>query len=174
MSRGRFVFVILDVIPKHPYHPHCYRPKSSRFEKIFLPANHADLRESKKSFARSAVSRRLSELGVPGVLGPWDNPQAEHPRTGITVSHGPRTAFRQRPLRSKATRRGVSHSKKLRQMEPTSFLLAFIRVFRGLNFGCGGAALGNPRFLSPLQRFNDLTQRSHFFETLRIFFVCSE
>ena len=33
---------------------------------------------------------------------------------------------------------------KLRQIEQTSFLLAFIRVFRGLNFGCGGAALGDP------------------------------
>src|SRR5262249_2202828 len=38
----------------------------------------------------------------------------------------------------------VSHSKCFAKSSKTSFLLAFIRVFRGLNFGCGGAALGNP------------------------------
>jgi len=37
--------------------------------------------------------------------------------------------------------------------------LAFIRVFRGLNFGCGGAALGHPRFCSD-SRFNTVKARS--------------
>ena len=43
----------------------------------------------------------------------------------------------------------VSHSKCFAKSSKTSFLLAFTRVFRGLNFGCGGAAPGNP-WLTPL------------------------
>jgi hypothetical protein len=35
-------------------------------------------------------------------------------------------------------------SKSFAKSGKTCFLLAFIRVFRGLNFGCGGAALGHP------------------------------
>ena len=115
----------------YPCYPYCYRPKSSRFEKIFLPANHADLRESKKSFARSAVSRRLSALGVPGV--------PSHRFSAASAS-----------IQSDSPRRVALQ--KLRQIEQTSFLLAFIRVFRGLNFGCGGAALGNPWFIRTFEQ----------------------
>jgi hypothetical protein len=43
-------------------------------------------------------------------------------------------------VRSKATRRRVALS-KLREIEQRFFLFAFIRVIRGLSFGCGGAAL---------------------------------
>ena len=45
----------------------------------------------------------------------------------------------------------VSHSKCFAKSSKTSFLLAFIRVFRGLNFGCGGAALGNPWFFQDFE-----------------------
>jgi hypothetical protein len=38
-------------------------------------------------------------------------------------------------------------SRRLLNRRSFGFILAFIRVIRGLNvFGCGGAALGNPRF----------------------------
>jgi hypothetical protein len=84
---------------------------------------------------------------VRGVLGPWDNPQGEHPRTGITVSHGPRTAFASARFDPKR-HEDVSHSKCFAKSSKTSFLLAFIRVFRGMNFGCSGAALGNPWLFS--------------------------
>jgi hypothetical protein len=43
----------------------------------------------------------------------------------------------------------VSHSKSFAKSCKTSFLLAFIRVFRGLNFGCGKAALGGGRLSAP-------------------------
>jgi hypothetical protein len=46
----------------------------------------------------------------------------------------------------------VSNSKSFAKSSKTCFLLAFIRVFRGLNFGCGGAALGNPWFELSLAR----------------------
>lgn len=42
----------------------------------------------------------------------------------------------------------VSHSESFVKSsdEFFAFLFALIRVFRGLNLGCGGAALSNPRF----------------------------
>lgn len=46
-------------------------------------------------------------------------------------------------VRFKATRRRVA-LQKLREMEQRFSLFAFIRVIRGLNFGCGGAALRDP------------------------------
>jgi hypothetical protein len=47
----------------------------------------------------------------------------------------------------------VPHSKSFALSSKTSFPLAFIRVFRGLNFGCGGAALDNPWSKSLFKKF---------------------
>jgi hypothetical protein len=58
--------------------------------------------------------------------------------------------FWPRWVRSKATRRRVAFQ-KLRETEPKfSLLFAPIRVIRGPNFGCSGAALVYPRSLSSL------------------------
>jgi len=38
-------------------------------------------------------SRKLSEFGMRGILGPWDNLQVESIRELDQVSHGPRIAF---------------------------------------------------------------------------------